>query len=525
MEPRDQDRDDRNPRSNSPEASETPARDGGREAGTRAAAADLPAGTSIPVNISRLRGEPDRTTVIKTSAIREPGEAFDQRMLLVPIESAPSGRAAGADDEVDRDERESRKSSGDHAGQGRKSGKAQADLGRDREGAGGHPMAGSAQASQQPSLMRLLLYTGAVALACGVAGAWAYSYFFGGPKSGDQGASGKSSESGGSSGSGRSSGSGQGSNTGSGPDSGQGADTSQKGPGKGELLEAQKAWLTAVKEIQDCKAAEKEARHSEQEARTILDFLKRTLFSAGRSGDKSLSESFWAGGQGQDMTLHKALDAADRQVAVEFSDRPLVEASIREMLGLGYLNVGEAQRSVEEYKRALTLREATQGPNQPDTAGCRNQLAIAYRLAGKTVEAGKLFDRNPNSPAEADVLAARGLTLLVQKKPEEAELAFRQCLNIRDKLQADDWTAFDARSCLGGALLDQKRYADAEPLLLSGFEGLRQREVSIPTAEKPRLTRALERLVRLYDAWGKQDDAMKWRKELAAAGTLTSRPS
>jgi len=202
-----------------------------------------------------------------------------------------------------------------------------------------------------------------------------------------------------------------------------------------------------------------------------------------------------------------------------------VEASIREMLGLGYLTVGEAQQAVKEYQQALMLREAVQGPNQPDTAGCRNQLAIAYRLAGKTVEAGKLFDRNPVSPAEADALAARGLTLLVQKKPEEAELAFRQCLNIRDKIQADDWTAFDARSCLGGALLDQKRYADAEPLLLSGFEGLRQREASIPTAEKPRLTWALERLVRLYDAWGKQEDAMKWRKELAAAGTLTSRPS
>ena len=53
---------------------------------------------------------------------------------------------------------------------------------------------------------------------------------------------------------------------------------------------------------------------------------------------------------------------------------------------------------------------------------------------------------------------------------------------------------------------------------MSGYEGLKQREDVDPAAEKPRLTRALERLVRLYDAWGKQDEATRWRKQLAAAG-------
>ena len=71
---------------------------------------------------------------------------------------------------------------------------------------------------------------------------------------------------------------------------------------------------------------------------------------------------------------------------------------------------------------------------------------------------------------------------------------------------------------LGEALLDQKKFADAEPLLLSGYEGMKQREDTIPPQDKPRLTKALERLVKLYEAWGKKDEAMKWRKELAAGG-------
>jgi eukaryotic-like serine/threonine-protein kinase len=90
-------------------------------------------------------------------------------------------------------------------------------------------------------------------------------------------------------------------------------------------------------------------------------------------------------------------------------------------------------------------------------------------------------------------------------------------LDIRQRIQPDDWTTFDAKSMLGEALLDQKKYADAEPLLLSGYEGLKQHEAKIPSQEKIHRTKALERLVQLYEAWGKNDKAAKWRKEPQAA--------
>ena len=160
----------------------------------------------------------------------------------------------------------------------------------------------------------------------------------------------------------------------------------------------------------------------------------------------SLTDAFWAGGQGKDVTLRKAVDMAESQVAEAFADRPLGEASVREMLGLTYLNLGEAAQAVKQYERAFALREAMQGVNHPDTAACRNQLAVAYRLAGRTAEAGRLFDRNPNSPAHAAALAIRGSMLLYQKKPAEAELKLRECLTIRQKIQPDDWTTFDTKS-------------------------------------------------------------------------------
>ena len=78
-------------------------------------------------------------------------------------------------------------------------------------------------------------------------------------------------------------------------------------------------------------------------------------------------------------------------------------------------------------------------------------------------------------------------------------------------------TTFNTQSLLGGSLLGQKNYAGAEPLLLAGYEGMKEREAKIPPQGKPRLTEALERLVQLYDAWGKPDEAAAWRKRLEEA--------
>ena len=45
---------------------------------------------------------------------------------------------------------------------------------------------------------------------------------------------------------------------------------------------------------------------------------------------------------------------------------------------------------------------------------------------------------------------------------------------------------------------------------------MKAREAKIPPQGKPRLTEALERLVQLYDAWGKADQAAEWRAKLEA---------
>ena len=80
-------------------------------------------------------------------------------------------------------------------------------------------------------------------------------------------------------------------------------------------------------------------------------------------------------------------------------------------------------------------------------------------------------------------------------------------------VQPDEWATFNTQSMLGGALLGQKKYAEAEPLLLAGYEGLKQREESIPPAGQIRLPEALDRLIELTTALDQPDATQKWRAE------------
>ena len=107
--------------------------------------------------------------------------------------------------------------------------------------------------------------------------------------------------------------------------------------------------------------------------------------------------------------------------------------------------------------------------------------------------------------------------MLLQGKPVDAEPFIRECLAIREKKLPEDWTRFNAMSLLGGSLLGQKKYDEAEPLLIQGYEGMKAREAKIPAQSKIYLAQAAERIVALYDAWGKPEKAAEWREKIKAA--------
>jgi hypothetical protein len=148
-------------------------------------------------------------------------------------------------------------------------------------------------------------------------------------------------------------------------------------------------------------------------------------------------------------------------------------------------------------------------------------LAQAYDLARDPSRAEAVFRRllevcqkafGPGHRHTALAQRSLGGNLLGQQKYAEAEPLLRDCLDADEKGQPDAWTTFQAKSLLGEALLGQKKYADAEPLLRAGHEGLKRRAAHIPVQSRAEVAEAARRLVRLYDAWGRPERAAQWRK-------------
>jgi hypothetical protein len=73
---------------------------------------------------------------------------------------------------------------------------------------------------------------------------------------------------------------------------------------------------------------------------------------------------------------------------------------------------------------------------------------------------------------------------------------------------------FDTQSRLGAGLVGQPQYAEAEPLLLAGFLGLKARQAQMPAQQRSRLPEAGRRLIQLYEVWGKPQNAREWQAKL-----------
>src|SRR5204863_7145888 len=105
-----------------------------------------------------------------------------------------------------------------------------------------------------------------------------------------------------------------------------------------------------------------------------------------------------------------------------------------------------------------------------------------------------------------------------------SEPLIREALTIRAATAPDDWRTFSTKSMLGAALLGQMKLAEAEPLLLAGYQGMKERQAAIPAQGKVRIPDALERLVRLYESTGSEPDAAAWRSKLEAARAEQAKP-
>jgi serine/threonine protein kinase len=192
-------------------------------------------------------------------------------------------------------------------------------------------------------------------------------------------------------------------------------------------------------------------------------------------------------------------------------------------LAAAYTAAGRAAEGLALEEQALTLKKRKLGLDHPDTLTSMGNLAKAYQAAGRESDAVAMFEEallhqkaKMGSQHRDTLVTMRNLSgaYLKQKRYAQAESLLRQILSIQEKKQANSWQ-YLIRSMLGGSLLGQKKFAEAERFLVSGYDGLKEREHDIPPKARKYMREALERLVQLYDGWDKKDQANEWREKLS----------
>ena len=193
-------------------------------------------------------------------------------------------------------------------------------------------------------------------------------------------------------------------------------------------------------------------------------------------------------------------------------------ASLRKVQG----NLVEAETL---HRQALSLRQKTLGPNHNEVADSLDALGNILIQAGKLSEAETLLRQaiairkqrsGEDHPDIAPPLASLGRLLCLENKFSDAEPLLRQSLSVLQNVLPDSWRTFNNLSLVGASLLGQKKYADAEPPLLSGWEGMDKRQDKIPADSKAVLREALQHLVQLYEATDHPSQASDWKQKLAA---------
>src|SRR5262249_3692982 len=156
------------------------------------------------------------------------------------------------------------------------------------------------------------------------------------------------------------------------------------------------------------------------------------------------------------------------------------------------------------FEEALQFQKAKLRPDHPDTLATMNNLAVAYQATGRLSKAlslleetlklrkAKLGPDHPNTLLTSNNLVG---AYLAASQWTKAETTARECLDLRTKKQPDDWWRFHTMSQLGAALAGQQKYAEAESLMIQGYEGLKSREAQIPVPRKKSLAEAAARLV------------------------------
>lgn len=199
--------------------------------------------------------------------------------------------------------------------------------------------------------------------------------------------------------------------------------------------------------------------------------------------------------------------------------------TLESMNSLGVLYGLEGEYALAEplLNRALEIRRRLQGAEHPDTLSNLYDLAELQRRQGRYPEAAARFASvlegrrrvlGLQNPGTTDAMVALGEVRFRQKQYSDAAMLLREALKSYEAIAPESWQRYRSMSLLGASLSLQGIYAEAETLVIGGFQGLLKRETAMPFENRSDLEQARNRIVQLYESWGNPQKAAEWREKL-----------
>ena len=241
----------------------------------------------------------------------------------------------------------------------------------------------------------------------------------------------------------------------------------------GRALEAsqkeQKLRQEAESERQRAVAAEKAERQLRQKA----EAEERNSEAEGRLMQRFIEEIFRTA-SGHDTALRGILEETAERLANDPKKTPEMEADIRKMMGVFYLEVRDFKKAESMQREALeTFRRLG---NEKEVAESLDLLAVTLDSQNKSTEAEPvhreavdIYRKVGDERGIAMALKRRGDGFQAQKKFAEAESMYQQALAVRRQFGENDGTAY-ALNDLGEAQLEMKKFVEAETSFREALE-------------------------------------------------------
>lgn len=139
----------------------------------------------------------------------------------------------------------------------------------------------------------------------------------------------------------------------------------------------------------------------------------------------------------------------------------------------------------------------------------RSDLAVSLATDVQT-QVHKISEAPKSLPAKCEFLL--GYFLLLQQKPEQAELHLQEALKLQSQHDPNSSAAAKTRLQLGTVLLEVKNYAAAETQLVTCYEQLKGQDRLASQGETSQVPQVLERLIELYMATGDSEKLEEYRR-------------